>query len=425
MKSPSKLIARILFAALYFSVVAPATCHGAVPTTGPSVPSGMTAEQWDFYCQGWTGAGGIVIPPSPPILAPLQRWKNQVHVVPGPYVANGADLSTVADIGKAGVVVALTPGGSYVFSKTTAVNCQLYCNGSDLRCDNPIGGSGSNLNLGAGCLVNSPHITKGYTLFNQVGKGAQVHNFFIDDYHEITPGSGLAGSWTGVKNRAFESLLVDKDTTPNLDVQTGWIGIGAPYMGAQLVYITCNAKFFNVYFAGSPVEYDFRTEVTGPTNTDRCQKVIVDTCTFIWDPSNGKGTTVGVRNGNGLTFTNCYIKANAYMGQNPSPPPTSATLYVNGCTYNKCKFVTFGTREPIDSNYGVTMAVTGCEFWMDQAKIAIAIAPSASVCSATDNIVHVPLGGVFKQFTNSTSQPGTGTKLSTDPYVVPAPPLPF
>lgn len=418
----SKIKIGILLAAIYLAsqVIAVKVCCAAPPTTGPAIPAGMTAEQWDYYCQGWTGAGGMVIPPPPPILSPLERWRNQVHVIPGPYVANNIDLTPILNAAKGGTVVSLTPYGKYFTSGTTNILAQVYFNGSELNAGQS-NGSGANLTLGPGSLVNGVHITHGYTCFKQIGRGAMVHNFYIDDYKEITPGHGLSGTWLGVKNRAFESTLVDVDQSPNFDVQTGWIGVTQ----SQNFYFTDNLKCFNVDFWGTPFEYDARSEVTGPTNSNRCQKGSFDACAFHLFPTNGKGTTVGIRIGAGLTFTNCWIEGNVYCGENPPSPPPSATTYVDGCAFINCKFIAKGTREPIDSNDGVTMSVTGCEFWTDQAKICIAIAPSKSVCPSVGNIVHVPPGAPYKQFTNSASQPGTGTIVSTVPYTVPVPPTPF
>lgn len=416
-----KIIPRIF--AVLFSLVLCAAGWGAPPTTQP----GSQPQMW---LDGWTAAGGVIAepPPPPPPPTPLSNWLEQVHVAPGPYIANGADLKPIIEAAKKGDSISCQPKtGLYRLSGTTTIpaGVSVYLNGSALACT-VTPGSNSNFIMGAGSLLNGAHVTKAATFVTTGGKGVQVHNVFSDDYK---PGAN-ATDWAGVSVRFIDSELVDTDDSPNTDIQGCWIGITV----SQGIYITNNFFLNNCRFSGSTQEYGFRTEVTGPKNDNRCQFGIAQNCQFLYVPTNGKGSTIGIRmagpaNGKAgsITFRNCFIQSNIRVGQQPASPPwpADATAYANNIILDGCKFVSIGQREAITSLNGTTLAITNSEFWVDQNPVSIAIAPTWNSTTVANSVVHKPANSPWHRLTNQDGTPGVNTIISTVPYVVPQAPSPF
>lgn len=361
--------------------------------------------------------------PAPAPSAPLtllQRWRKQVPIIPGNFVPAG-DLTPHLAAAKSGDSINCNPAAPYFFSGNPVgqPGVTLNFNGADLAMN-----TDAHLMLGAGSIARGFHLLKAKQFIWCAGRGVQVHNFLSEDY---APGAN-ASTWNGVQLRFLDCQLADTDTTPNLDVQTGYIG-RTLLPGGQQIYLTSNFNFNNLYFNGSEAEYDLRTEQLDTPGNPRCKKGVATNCTFMYWVPNGKGSTIGVRMGDGILFDGCYIQSNIRVGQQPQTgnPEPNATACCNGVTLRKCKLVGIGVREVGTLLQGITAFVDQCEIWPDKSPIAFALdlANNANKSLLTNNIVHSP-GPTFHHFTNlGDSMPGTGTIIDTGPYIVPAPPLPF
>lgn len=394
--------------------------------SNPTPPVGMSAD----YLAGWNARGladGTMPPPPapPPVSAPtpLQRWAAKVSVSAGPYLADGLDLAPLIAAAKPGTVFNCTPGGKYTIGSTVTVpsNSSLLFNGATVACTASAGAS-SNLILSANVTVAGGHVTRGSVLFRVTGRGCKIAQMFTDDY----AGSGAAG----LSTHFTDAEMVDITTADNLTISGCWMGV----TGSQQVYATCNHSLMDCYLAGSLTEYNYRTEIVGTVASARPQKVTVTNCTFRYLPANGKGSSIGLRMcgpvtaaPNSIVFTNCYIEGNARLGQTPpgTPVPTDPKANANGVVFTGCTFVGYGTRETITSMDGVTASVQGCTFYTDMASICIALSTNGNATTIGGSVVHHPVGSPWYRLTNQTANPGTGTVVNMDPYVIPAAPAPF
>lgn len=359
-------------------------------------------------------------------LTPLQRWQAWLPIQPAPidgYVPEG-DLVTSIVSAKDNADIVCVRNGKYTLASTariTSKNVKIHLNGSSLNCLGTDPHCAANIiAIGSGATVDGGHILRGNVFFEAEAAECVVSNCFSDDVVYYTNDKGEP-DWTGVvTNFAIGQL------NGVITLQSDWIGI----TGSVSFFTIANHTIKNCWFNGSLGEYAYRTE---QANGNFCTLATITGNVFLYKCNQPKGSSIGLRRGNGIDVESNWIESSMRIGEVSVPPKVtlSATECNNNITIAHNHFFNvWQAAGPICSDEGTTINIKCNEVWhnVGDKPAPVIITSNQSVVTSVSNIVHVADLGNWTVFGSNPKGNATdaGTVVIKDAGSIPAmPAIPF
>ena len=370
----------------------------ATPVAKPPTPVSPTI----------TVAPAVAPSPSPN----LANWRKWLKPVVGPeYVPTGTDLAPLIIAGK---TIYLSPTGKYTVSTTCRMKTgiqKIYANGADVDFIATESGCAANIiGLAAGIVVDGLHITKGATFFEAESVGWEVSRCYSDDYDSVAK--------TGIMSNF---IMQQYGATGTLD--SNWIGV----TGSVSTFFYDDHTATNNWYAGSIGEYAYRTEQVGGKF---CKSATIRGNVFRYTNKFGKGSVVGLRRGNGITFAENWVESSmrigevAAVGGTPIATPGECN---DGIILTANHYFNPWNQAPVICvDQGVNIQINSNHIWHNSADTVhptVAV-DAASNATSTLNVIHAPVGSTQKFGMFAASSKGkyadTGSTIAFDsPGVAP------